>query len=102
MDRQNVSAGSPALARYEMEPLFQGAWERPALSQRGRRMVTVAALVTSGQFAQTSYHLGRAIDNGLTRTEASETLSHLASYAGWLNRFSAEPVVKAVFESRAQ
>lgn len=102
MDIQNVSAGSPALARYEQEALFQGAWQRPALSQRDRSIVTVAALVTSGLFAQISYHLGRAMDNGLTRTEASEMVSHLAYYAGWPNAFSAVPLVKAVFESRAQ
>ncbi|WP_082201533.1 carboxymuconolactone decarboxylase family protein [Paraburkholderia phenoliruptrix] len=102
MGIQNVSAGSPALLRYKQEALFQGAWQRPALHQRDRSTVTVAALVTSGQFAQISYHLGRAINNGLTRTEASEMVSHLAYYAGWPNTFSAVPVVKSVFESRAQ
>jgi 4-carboxymuconolactone decarboxylase len=47
------------------------------------------------------YHLGRAMDNGLTRSEASEMVSHLAYYAGWPNAFSAVPVVKSVFDTRA-
>jgi 4-carboxymuconolactone decarboxylase len=40
------------------------------------------------------------MDNGLTRIEASEMVSHLAYYAGWPNAFSAVAVVKGVFESR--
>jgi len=39
------------------------------------------------------------MDNGLTRTQASEMLKHLAFYAGWPNVFSALPVVKGVFEA---
>jgi hypothetical protein len=59
----------------------------------------VSALIASGQVAQITYHLGRAMDNGLTRGQASEVLTHIAFYAGWPNAFSALPVVKDVFES---
>jgi Carboxymuconolactone decarboxylase family len=34
------------------------------------------------------------MDNGLTREQASEILTHLAFYEGWPNVFSAVPVVK--------
>ena len=64
-------------------------------------MVTVCALVASGYAAQITFHLNRALDNGLTRQEASEVLAHVAFYAGWPNAFSAAPVFKSVFESRA-
>jgi hypothetical protein len=47
------------------------------------------------------YHLNRAMDNGLTKEQASEVLTQLAFYAGWPNVFSAIPVVKTVFEKRA-
>jgi 4-carboxymuconolactone decarboxylase len=40
------------------------------------------------------------MDNGLTKAEASEVLTHLAFYAGWPNVLSALPVVRAVFEKR--
>lgn len=63
-------------------------------------MVTVSSLIANGQVAQIAYHLNRAMDNGLTQTEAGEMLTHLAFYTGWPNVFSAVPVVKAVFESR--
>jgi 4-carboxymuconolactone decarboxylase len=62
--------------------------------------VTVSALVASGQVAQIPYHLNRAMDNGLTKEEASEALTQLAFYAGWPNVFSALPVAKDVFEKR--
>jgi 4-carboxymuconolactone decarboxylase len=50
--------------------------------------------------AQITYHLNRAMDNGLTQSQASEVLTHVAFYAGWPNAFSALPVVKEVFEKR--
>jgi 4-carboxymuconolactone decarboxylase len=42
------------------------------------------------------------MDNGLTKAEASEVMTQLAFYAGWPNVFSALPVVKNVFEKRAE
>jgi 4-carboxymuconolactone decarboxylase len=58
------------------------------------------AIGASGQVAQITYHLNRAMDNGLTQSQASEVLTHVAFYAGWPNAFSALPVVKEVFEKR--
>jgi 4-carboxymuconolactone decarboxylase len=46
------------------------------------------------------YHLNRAMDNGLTQTQAAEVITHLAFYVGWPNTFSALPVAKEVFEKR--
>ena len=54
--------------------------------------------VTCDQVEQMPFHLNRAMDNGLTRAEASEVLTHLAFYAGWSNAFSALPVARDVFE----
>jgi 4-carboxymuconolactone decarboxylase len=64
-------------------------------------MVTVSALVASGQTAQITYHLNRAMDNGLTQEQAGEMLTQLAFYAGWPNVFSAMPVFKDVFARRS-
>ena len=62
--------------------------------------MTVSALIASGQVAQITYHLNRAMDNGLTQPQASKVVTHIAFYAGWPNAFSALPVVKEVFEKR--
>ena len=80
--------------------LFRDLWLRPALAPRDRSLITVTALVASGQVAQVPYHLNRAMDNGLTQSEASEVLTHMAFYSGWPTIFSALPVFKEVFAGR--
>jgi len=80
--------------------LFRDLWLRPDLAPRDRSMVTVATLISSGQFAQIGFHLGKAMDNGLTKDEAAELISHLAYYAGWPSAFSTVPVAKSVFDAR--
>jgi 4-carboxymuconolactone decarboxylase len=80
--------------------LFRDLWLRPALAPRDRSLITVAALVAAGQVAQIPYHLNRAMDNGLTREQASEVLTHMAFYSGWPTIFSALPVFKEVFAGR--
>jgi 4-carboxymuconolactone decarboxylase len=97
---QDVGPVAPGVVKYTSDVLFHDLWLRPALAPRDRSLVTVSALIASGQVAQIPYHLNRAMDNGLTRAEASEALTHLAFYAGWPKVFSALPVVKGVFEKR--
>ena len=89
---------APGVVQYTSDVLFHDLWLRPALAPRDRSLVTVSALIASGQVAQIPYHLNRAMDNGPTKAQASEVLTHLAFYAGWPNVFSAIPVAKDVFE----
>lgn len=91
---------TPSLVQYTTDVLFRDLWLRPGLAPRDRSLVTVSALIATGQVAQITYHLNRAMDNGLTREEAGEVVGHLAFYAGWPNAFSAAPVVKDVIEKR--
>ena len=96
----NFGHVSPGLVLNTTDLLFRDLWLRPALAPRDRSLVTVSSLIASGQVAQITYHLNRAMDNGLTQSQASEVLTHVAFYAGWPNAFSALPVVKEVFEKR--
>ena len=100
--RNNFGQVSPGLVQNTTDLLFRELWLRPALKPRDRSLVTVSALIASGQVAQITYHLGRAMDNGLTASEAGEIVTHLAFYAGWPNAFSAVSVVKEVLEKRQQ
>ncbi len=93
---------APGIVQYTTDVLFRDLWLRPDLAPRDRSLVTVSALIASGQVAQISYHLNRAMDNGLTQAQASEVITHLAFYIGWPNAFSALPVAKDVFEKRAR
>ncbi|CAB3744379.1 carboxymuconolactone decarboxylase family protein [Paraburkholderia rhynchosiae] len=98
---ENFGSVAPGVVQYTTDALFRDLWLRPGLAPRDRSLVTVSALVANGQVAQIPYHLNRAMDNGLTKDEASEVLTQLAFYAGWPNVFSAMPVFKDVFSKRA-
>lgn len=97
---QQFGAVAPGVVQYTTDILFRDLWLRPDLAPRDRSLVTVSALIASGQVAQMPYHLNRAMDNGLTQAQAAEVLTQLAFYAGWPNVFSALPVAKEVFEKR--
>jgi 4-carboxymuconolactone decarboxylase len=98
---QQFGKVAPGIVQYTTDVLFRDLWLRPDLVPRDRSLVTVSALIASGQVAQIPYHLNRAMDNGLTQTEAAEVITQLAFYVGWPNAFSALPVAKDVFEKRA-
>lgn len=91
---------APGLVQYTTDYLFRDLWLRPDLAPRDRSLITVAALISSGQVEQITYHLNRAMDNGLTEEQAAEAITHLAFYAGWPNAMSALPVAKTIFEKR--
>jgi 4-carboxymuconolactone decarboxylase len=97
---QDFGKVAPGVVHFTTEVLFRDLWLRPGLAPCDRSLVTVSALIASGQAAQITYHLNRAMDNGLTKAQASEVLTQIAFYAGWPNVFTALPVVKAVFENR--
>jgi 4-carboxymuconolactone decarboxylase len=97
---KQFGAVSPGLVQNTTDILFRNLWLRPGLAPRDRSLITVSALIASGQVAQIPYHLNRAMDNGLTRIEAGEVVTHVAFYAGWPNAFSAMPVVKSVLDAR--
>ncbi|WP_172332711.1 carboxymuconolactone decarboxylase family protein [Mangrovicoccus sp. HB161399] len=96
----NFSDVSIGVVDNTREVLFNDLWLRPDLAPRDRSMITVAALIAAGQPEQMTFHLNRAMDNGLTQQEAGAMLSHLAFYAGWPRVFSALPVAGQVFGSR--
>ena len=99
---QNFGAVAPGVVQYTTDLLFRDLWLRPALASRDRSLVTVSALIASGYVAQITYHLNRAMDNGLKQQQASEMLTHLAFYVGWPPVFSAMPVVKEIFQKRLE
>ena len=98
---QSVGPVAPGVVQYTSDPLFHDVWLRPALAPRDRSLVTISALIGTGQLAQLPAHLNRAMDNGLTQSEAGEVLTHLLFYAGWPNVFTAVPIAKDVFEKRS-
>jgi 4-carboxymuconolactone decarboxylase len=74
---------APALGDYTDRVLFGDVWKRPGLSPRDRSLVTVASLVSLYRTNELPFHLARALDNGVTKDELIELITHLAFYAGW-------------------
>ena len=97
---EQFGAVAPGLVQYTTDVLFRDLWLRPVLVSRDRSLVTISALIAAGQVAQLAPHLNLGMDNGLTRAEVGEIITHLAFYAGWPNAFSAVAVAKDVFAKR--
>ncbi|MDE2235935.1 MAG: carboxymuconolactone decarboxylase family protein [Gammaproteobacteria bacterium] len=87
--RKSFGDLAPKLAELSDQVLFGDVWERSELSKRDRSLVTCAALIALGKTEQMNFHFPRAIQNGVTREELIELITHLAFYAGWPNAMSA-------------
>ena len=89
---------APALAQYTDAVLFGDVWRRPGLSPRDRSLVTVSALVAGYRTNELPFHMKRALDNGVTKDELIEVITHLAFYSGWPTANSALPIARRVFD----
>src|SRR5580704_12386896 len=74
---------APKLADISDKVLFGDVWERPGLSPRDRSLITVASLISLYRVNELPFHLKKALENGVSREELSEMITHLAFYAGW-------------------
>ena len=88
---------APKLVDLTDRVLFGDVWERQELSKRDRSLATVAALIALNRPDQLRFHLNRAVENGLTKQELVEVITHLAFYSGWPNAMSAIMTAKEVF-----
>lgn len=88
---------APALAQYTDEVLFGDVWKRPGLSPRDRSLITVAALVAGYRTNELPFHLQRALQNGVSKEELIELITHLAFYSGWPTASSAVTIARRVF-----
>ncbi|GLK17355.1 carboxymuconolactone decarboxylase family protein [Herbiconiux flava] len=88
---------APKLASLTDDVLFDDVWNRPELPARDRSLITVAVLAAGGDTAQLEFHLGRAVENGVTEEELIEAITHVTFYAGWPKGMAAMGVAKKVF-----
>jgi len=87
---------APALDEITQEVLFGDVWERPGLSKRDRSLITVATLVALYRTNELPFHLKRALENGVTKDELVELITHLAFYAGWPPASTAVAIARQV------
>jgi 4-carboxymuconolactone decarboxylase len=91
---------APKLAALTLDFLYADIWQRPELSRRDRSLATVAALTATYRVEQLEFHIGLALDNGLTPDEIAELITHVTMYAGWPAGVSAIERARAVFDRR--
>jgi len=96
--RKLIGDFAPKLVELTDKVLFGDVWERPGLSKRDRSLVTVSALIALNRPEQLRHHLQRARDNGVTKEELIETITHLAFYSGWPNAMTAITIAKELFQ----
>ena len=89
---------APALAQYTDDVLFGDVWERPGLKPRDRSVITVACLIALYRTNELPFHLKKALENGVTREEIIEMITHLAFYSGWPTASTALSIARKVFE----
>ena len=87
---------SPKLVELTDRVLFGDVWERPGLSKRDRSLVTVSALIALNRAEQLRFHIERALENGVTKDELVEVITHLAFYSGWPNAMNAIMIAKEI------
>lgn len=97
--RQQLGEFAPEFAHLNDDVLFGEVWGRnDLLSLRDRSLVTITSLISQGITDNSlTYHLQTARQNGITRTEISEIITHIAFYAGWPKAWGAFNLAKNVW-----
>ncbi len=95
--REAIRGTVPKLAEVADKIIYGEVWERPGLSKRDRSLITLATLLALGREKQLDGHLARALQNGVSKQEIGELITHLAFYAGWPAAMTAALVAKDVF-----
>jgi 4-carboxymuconolactone decarboxylase len=79
--------------------LPEGVWSREGLSPRDRSLITVAALTALYRPNELKIHIGRGLDNGLSKSEISEVIMHMAIYGGFPVAVEGMHIARDVFEA---
>lgn len=82
--REALGEFAPKFAELNDDVLFGQVWSREdKLSLRDRSLVTVTALLSQGLCDSSfDFHLRSAKQNGITKAEIAEIITHAAFYAG--------------------
>lgn len=76
---------APLFAEINDDVLFGKVWSRTdELAPRDRSLITIAAFMGAGITNEgIKAHIQIARDNGVTKGEIAEVITHLAFYTGW-------------------
>ena len=97
--RDQLGEFAPKFAELNDDVLFGEVWSRTEkLGLRDRSLVTITSLISQGIInSSLTSHLRLAKDNGITRTEIAEIITHIGFYAGWPKAWAAFGMAKEVW-----
>jgi 4-carboxymuconolactone decarboxylase len=83
-----------------VDGLLAETWERPALSERERILITMAVMQTLYSTDELRAQMERALDNGITPEQVSELIAHVTLYSGFPMGVNGSRAAGAVFQER--
>ncbi|HIW72594.1 MAG TPA: carboxymuconolactone decarboxylase family protein [Candidatus Levilactobacillus faecigallinarum] len=96
--RDNLGDFAPKFAELNDDVLFGEVWSREdKMSAHDRSLITVSSLLTQG-VPQLEAHMQIAKQNGVTKDEMVELITHLAFYTGWPKAWSAFGLAKKIYQ----
>ena len=97
--RDSLGDFAPKFAELNDDVLFGEVWSREdKLSFRDRSLVTICVFMGKGMIDNSlKYHLINAKNNGITKEEMAEIITHAAFYAGWPNAWAVFNLAKEVY-----
>lgn len=97
--RNQLGKFAPKFAELNDDVLFGEVWSREdKLSLRDRSLVTICIFMGKGMVdSSLKYHLINAKNNGITKEEMAEIITHAAFYAGWPNAWAVFNMAKEVY-----
>ena len=98
--RDELSNFAPEFAHLNDDILFGEVWSREdKLSLRDRSLITVVALISSGVIdSSLKFHIIKAKNNGVSKEEFAEAVTHIAFYVGRPKAWAAFRMAKEIYE----
>ncbi|MCC8130725.1 MAG: carboxymuconolactone decarboxylase family protein [Ruminococcus sp.] len=82
--RDSLGSFAPEFAHFNDDVLFGENWNNTDIDLKARCIITVVALMSSGVTdSSLMYHLQNAKNAGVSKSEISAVITHVAFYAGW-------------------
>lgn len=97
--RDRLGDFAPKFAELNDDVLFGEVWSREdKLSLRDRSLVTICVFMGKGLIDDSlKHHLMNAKNNGITKEEMAEIITHAAFYAGWPNAWAVFNLAKEIY-----
>jgi len=95
--RKNLGEFAPKFAELNDDVSFGEVWSREEqMSLHDRSLITVSSLLTQG-VPQLEAHMKIAKQNGVSKNEMVELITHLSFYTGWPKAWTAFEIAKEIY-----